>query len=130
MIELDGLYEALRDYEEREFDTPLSREEFNNMLFLEKEKGVPIGICYSSMNAWNEEKFGNDEHDVQVNIDTENLTAYVEIPEEFEEYTDKKKIVISQFDNDEEMIEAINITEFQEWYEEGCYAIRQAIGDE
>lgn len=130
MIELDGLYEALRDYEEREFDTPLSREEFNNMLFLEKEKGIPIGICYSSMNAWNEEKFGNDEHDVQVNIDTDNLTAYVEIPEEFEEYTDKKKIVICQFDNDEEMIDAINITEFQEWYEDGCYAIRQAIGDE
>ena len=130
MVELDGLYEALRDYEEREFDTPLTREEFDNMLFLEKEKGIPIGICYSTMNAWDEEKFGSGEHNVQVNIDTENLTVYVEIPEEFEEYTDKKKIVLRQFDNDEELIDAININEFEEWYDEGCYAIRNAIGDE
>jgi hypothetical protein len=129
MVELDGLYEALREYHEREWDTPFSREEFDHDIFLEKEKGIPIGICYSSMNAHNEEKFGDDEHDVQVNLDTENLNAYVEIPEEFEEYTDKKKVVIYQFDDDQEMIDFINEAVFEDWYEEGCYAIRKAIGD-
>jgi hypothetical protein len=134
MVELDGLYEALRDYEEREFDTPLTREEFDHDIFLEREKGIPIGVCYSTMSVWNEDKFGNcrsdGEIDVQVNIDTENLNAYVEIPEYLDEFTDKKKVVIYQFDDDEQMNDFIKDAVFEDWYNEGCSAIRKAIGDE
>lgn len=129
MVELDGLYEALREYHEREWDTPFSREEFDRDIFLEREKGIPIGVCYSTMNAWDVAKFGDGEIDVQVNIDTENLNAYVEIPEYLDEFTDKKKVVIYQFDNDEQMNDFIKDAVFEDWYEEGCYAIRKAIGD-
>ena len=127
MIELDGLYEALKEFYAENYDSPYTKEEFQNQIFMESEFKKPIGIAYSEMNS---DLLPDVEIPVQVNIDTENLQSYVEVPEELEEFTKEKKIIIDNYADDEAMIEDIRNSTFDGWYEEGCWKLRQAIGDE
>ena len=127
MIELDGLYEALKEYEANEFDYPYTKAEFRKQIWMERELGRPIGIAYSEMNS---DLLPDVEIPVQVNIDTESLQSYVEVPDCLSEFTKEKKIIIDDYLNEEAMIEDIRNATFDDWYGEAAWRLREAIGDE